>query len=64
VTGPSGSLVTTTDGSPHDAYTPETLASNDPLHPALPEQFRAQPERPAYLASTALRMMLDFPCLW
>jgi myo-inositol-1(or 4)-monophosphatase len=31
----AGGQITTTDGQPFDAFRPDTLASNGPLHPVL-----------------------------
>jgi myo-inositol-1(or 4)-monophosphatase len=39
----AGGLVTNTDGSPYDPYTPDALASNGPLHQALLEQLQIEP---------------------
>ena len=36
----AGGTLTNVDGSPYDAYTPDALASNGPLHPALLDFFR------------------------
>ena len=35
----AGGVVTNVDGSPYDPYTPDALASNGPLHPALLAAF-------------------------
>lgn len=37
----AGGLVTNIDGSSYDPYTPDALASNGPLHPALLDIFKA-----------------------
>jgi myo-inositol-1(or 4)-monophosphatase len=39
----AGGVVTNIDGSAYDPHTPDCLASNGPLHPALLETFRAGP---------------------
>jgi myo-inositol-1(or 4)-monophosphatase len=39
----AGGSVTNVDGSPFDPYTPDGLASNGPLHPALLEALRSGP---------------------
>jgi myo-inositol-1(or 4)-monophosphatase len=39
----AGGLITNIDGSPYDPYTPDALASNAALHPALVEVFRGEP---------------------
>jgi myo-inositol-1(or 4)-monophosphatase len=39
----AGGAVTNIDGSPYDPYTPDALATNGPLHPALLEMFRNGP---------------------
>jgi myo-inositol-1(or 4)-monophosphatase len=39
----AGGTVTNMDGSPFDPFTPDQLASNGPLHPALLESFRQAP---------------------
>ncbi len=39
----AGGVLTDTDGSPYDPYTPDALASNGPLHPALLEALRRDP---------------------
>jgi myo-inositol-1(or 4)-monophosphatase len=39
----AGGVITNTDGTPYDPYTPDALASNGPLHPALLEAMRAGP---------------------
>jgi myo-inositol-1(or 4)-monophosphatase len=39
----AGGVVTNVDGSPYDAHTPDCLASNGLLHPALLETFRTNP---------------------
>ncbi len=39
----AGGIVTNVDGSPFDPYTPDAMASNGPLHPALFECFRQGP---------------------
>jgi myo-inositol-1(or 4)-monophosphatase len=39
----AGGLVTNIDGSPYDAYTPDALASNGPLHPVLLDCLRTGP---------------------
>ncbi len=39
----AGGAVTDVDGSPFDPYTPDGLASNGPLHPALLEALRSGP---------------------
>jgi myo-inositol-1(or 4)-monophosphatase len=39
----AGGTVTNVDGSPFDPYTPDGLASNGPLHPALLEALRGGP---------------------
>jgi myo-inositol-1(or 4)-monophosphatase len=36
----AGGIVTNVDGSEYDPYTPDALATNGPLHPALVELFR------------------------
>jgi myo-inositol-1(or 4)-monophosphatase len=36
----AGGIVTNVDGSEYDPYTPDALATNGPLHPALVEIFR------------------------
>jgi fructose-1,6-bisphosphatase/inositol monophosphatase family enzyme len=36
----AGGLVTNVDGSEYDAYTPDALATNGPLHPVLVDIFR------------------------
>ena len=36
----AGGMITNVDGTPYDPYTPDALASNGPLHPALLEMFR------------------------
>jgi myo-inositol-1(or 4)-monophosphatase len=38
----AGGIVTNVDGSPFDPFTPDGLASNGPLHPALVESMRGQ----------------------
>jgi myo-inositol-1(or 4)-monophosphatase len=42
----AGGTVTNVDGSPYDPYTPDCLASNGVLHPALLEHLRGDPHRP------------------
>ena len=37
----AGGVITNVDGSVYDPYTPDALATNGPLHPALIEIFRA-----------------------
>ncbi|MFO0966298.1 MAG: inositol monophosphatase family protein [Gemmataceae bacterium] len=37
----AGGVVTNVDGSAYDAYTPDALATNGPLHPQLVDIFRA-----------------------
>jgi myo-inositol-1(or 4)-monophosphatase len=39
----AGGTVTNVDGTPFDPYTPDGLASNGPLHPALLEALRSGP---------------------
>jgi myo-inositol-1(or 4)-monophosphatase len=39
----AGGVITNVDGTDYDPYTPDALASNGPLHPALVELFRAGP---------------------
>jgi myo-inositol-1(or 4)-monophosphatase len=39
----AGGLITNVDGSPYDPYTPDTLASNGPLHAVLVEELRKGP---------------------
>jgi myo-inositol-1(or 4)-monophosphatase len=39
----AGGVVTNTDGTPYDPYTPDALVSNGPLHPVLLECFRTGP---------------------
>ncbi|HXG10189.1 MAG TPA: inositol monophosphatase family protein [Gemmataceae bacterium] len=39
----AGGVITNIDGSPYDPYTPDTLASNGPLHPILLECLRTGP---------------------
>jgi myo-inositol-1(or 4)-monophosphatase len=39
----AGGIITNADGSPYDPYTPDALASNGPLHPALLEAMRTGP---------------------
>jgi myo-inositol-1(or 4)-monophosphatase len=39
----AGGVVTNLDGSAYDAHTPDCLASNGPLHPALLDFFRSGP---------------------
>jgi myo-inositol-1(or 4)-monophosphatase len=39
----AGGVVTNVDGSPYDPYTPDAVASNGPLHPALLEELRQGP---------------------
>jgi myo-inositol-1(or 4)-monophosphatase len=39
----AGGVLTDTDGSPYDPYTPDALASNGPLHPALLDALRRDP---------------------
>jgi myo-inositol-1(or 4)-monophosphatase len=39
----AGGLVTNTDGSHFDAFTPDCLASNGPLHPLLLAELRSEP---------------------
>jgi myo-inositol-1(or 4)-monophosphatase len=39
----AGGLVTNVDGTPFDPFTPDGLASNGPLHPALLEELRGEP---------------------
>lgn len=39
----AGGVITNIDGTPYDPYTPDALASNGPLHPALVELFRGDP---------------------
>src|SRR6516162_9518189 len=36
----AGGIITNVDGSDYDAYTPDALATNGPLHPLLLEAFR------------------------
>jgi myo-inositol-1(or 4)-monophosphatase len=36
----AGGTVTNIDGTPYDAYTPDALATNGPLHPVLVQVFR------------------------
>jgi myo-inositol-1(or 4)-monophosphatase len=36
----AGGVITNNDGSPYDPYTPDSLASNGPLHPVLVECLR------------------------
>ena len=36
----AGGTLTNVDGSPYDAYTPDALVSNGPLHPVLLDFFR------------------------
>src|SRR6185295_2311569 len=40
----AGGTVTNVDGTPYDPYTPDAVASNGPLHPALLTAFRAGPK--------------------
>ena len=40
----AGGVVTNADGSPYDAYTPDALASNGPLHAALLAAMRGGPQ--------------------
>jgi hypothetical protein len=42
----AGGSVSNVDGSPFDPYTPDGLASNGPLHPALLEALRTGPAGP------------------
>jgi myo-inositol-1(or 4)-monophosphatase len=39
----AGGIVTNVDGSPFDAFTPDGLASNGPLHPLLLTELRSMP---------------------
>jgi myo-inositol-1(or 4)-monophosphatase len=39
----AGGVVSNVDGSAFDPYTPDGLASNGPLHPALLEAMRTGP---------------------
>jgi myo-inositol-1(or 4)-monophosphatase len=39
----AGGVITNVDGSHYDAHTPDALASNGPLHPALLEAMRQDP---------------------
>jgi myo-inositol-1(or 4)-monophosphatase len=39
----AGGTVTNVDGTPYDAYTPDAIASNGPLHPVLLQCFREGP---------------------
>jgi myo-inositol-1(or 4)-monophosphatase len=39
----AGGIITNVDGSDYDAYTPDALATNGPLHPLLLEAFRTGP---------------------
>jgi fructose-1,6-bisphosphatase/inositol monophosphatase family enzyme len=39
----AGGVMTNVDGTEFDPYTPDGLASNGPLHPALLEALRAGP---------------------
>jgi myo-inositol-1(or 4)-monophosphatase len=39
----AGGIVTRVDGTPFDAFTPDSLASNDLLHSVLLAEFRAKP---------------------
>jgi myo-inositol-1(or 4)-monophosphatase len=39
----AGGVVTNVDGSSYDPHTPDGLASNGPLHPALLHEFRSTP---------------------
>jgi myo-inositol-1(or 4)-monophosphatase len=39
----AGGTITNADGSEYDPYTPDAVASNGPLHPALMECFRTGP---------------------
>ena len=41
----AGGTVTNIDGSAYDPYTPDALASNGPLHPALLAEFRRAPSK-------------------
>jgi myo-inositol-1(or 4)-monophosphatase len=38
----AGGVITNNDGTPYDPYTPDSLASNGPLHPVLVECLRTQ----------------------
>ena len=38
--GEAGGMVTNIDGTPYDAYTPDALATNGPLHPVMLQAFR------------------------
>ncbi len=38
----AGGRITNVDGSPYDPYTPDALASNGPLHPAMLEHFQSR----------------------
>ncbi len=42
----AGGLLSNADGSAYDPYTPDALASNGPLHPALVEAMRSDPRHP------------------
>lgn len=39
----AGGIITNVDGSPYDPHTPDALASNGPLHPALLQAMREGP---------------------
>ena len=41
----AGGAVTNLDGTEYDPYSPDALASNGPLHPALLATFRASPQK-------------------
>jgi myo-inositol-1(or 4)-monophosphatase len=40
----AGGVITNTDGTPFDPYTPDAVASNGPLQAALLEQLRGSPQ--------------------
>jgi myo-inositol-1(or 4)-monophosphatase len=42
----AGGVITNTDGTAYDPYTPDALASNGPLQPFLLHEFRGEPGRP------------------
>jgi fructose-1,6-bisphosphatase/inositol monophosphatase family enzyme len=39
----AGGVITNTDGTPYDPYTPDAAASNGPLQPVLLEVLRGNP---------------------